>query len=126
MEPSTIIDQWVQAVNNRNLDEILGFYAENAILIPTFSDKVSNSKEKIKKYFENLLEKKNLAVQIHPTALKEQTIQNGMSVLSGIYRWQFEVEEEVISYEARFSFVIDCNSGNPILHHHSSQIPRML
>jgi hypothetical protein len=46
--------------------------------------------------------------------------------LCGIYCWRFAVDGEPLSFEARFSYFMDTARPRPILHHHSSQIPRML
>ncbi len=106
-----IIDQWVEAVNTGNLEQVLDFYAENSVLIPTFSDRLSDTKEKIRAYFEALVAKKNLSVEIHARTVKEQALTNGLIVYSGIYCWKFEVDGELISNEARFSFVIETIPG---------------
>lgn len=119
-----ILDSWIRAIEKRNLEQVLALYAPTAILIPTFSDTILNSPAKIRRYFERLMGRQSLQISVHGKTLQEQAPSPGISVLSGIYTWKFLVEEELITYEARFSFILDLQAKAPILHHHSSQIPR--
>lgn len=65
-------------------------------------------------------------IALHEKTLKIQTISQDVYVMSGIYCWRFAVDGELLSFEARFSYVIDFSKPRPIIHHHSSQIPRTL
>lgn len=49
-----------------------------------------------------------------------------LHTISGIYNWRFLVVGEALNFEARFDYLIDLKKTSPILHHHSSQIPRAL
>jgi uncharacterized protein (TIGR02246 family) len=120
-----ILDQWAEAVNQGDPDEILGYYAEDSVLIPTFSKEVINSKDGIRGYFEMLVKKKGMEVKILPATIEVQKLGDNIQIFSGIYRWKF-VEKEEISYDARFSFVVKDGGKSPILHHHSSQAPGMI
>jgi len=51
---------------------------------------------------------------------------NDIWTMSGIYNWRFIVDGELLNFEARFSYLVDLSKSSPIIHHHSSQIPRML
>lgn len=121
-----ILEAWIKAVNNRNIENILSFYNENAILIPTFSNKILNSRAKIRDYFEKLNANKELSVTLHEKTVKIQEISESIYALCGIYLWRLAVEDEPLSFEARFSFVLDLRLATPIIQHHSSQIPRTL
>lgn len=124
--PDNIIKTWLQAVNSGNISSLLNLYNDKAILIPTFSNRILNTPEKICDYFEKLGNRKDLTVSLHKKTVNTQQINESTFTVSGIYLWQFAVEEELLSFEARFSYVLDINSERPIIHHHSSQIPRML
>ncbi|MGE9291937.1 MAG: DUF4440 domain-containing protein, partial [Puniceicoccales bacterium] len=63
---------------------------------------------------------------LHEKTLKIQEVQERIVMLSGIYNWRFVVDEELLNFEARFTYVMDPASAHPILHHHSSQLPRTL
>jgi hypothetical protein len=80
----------------------------------------------IRSYFERLALRKELQVEVHRETICEQKHGENMVILSGIYGWKFLIEDELLTFEARFSFLLDMEKETPIIHHHSSQIPRML
>ena len=83
-------------------------------------------KEKLRDYFEKLGSREDLSIALHEKTLIIQELENQIYSLSGIYNWRFAVDGELLNFEARFSYLIDLSKQNPILHHHSSQIPRTL
>ena len=124
--PQDILEQWMQAVNNGDVDSLLGLYDSQAVLIPTFSNRLLNTPDKLREYFEKLGSREELSIALHEKTLIVQELENEIFSLSGIYNWRFVVDGELLNFEARFSYVIDLSRPNPILHHHSSQIPRAL
>jgi hypothetical protein len=124
--PQDILEQWMQAVNNGDVESLLGLYDSQAVLIPTFSNRLLNKPDKLREYFEKLGSREELSIALHEKTLIVQELQNQIFSLSGIYNWRFIVDGELLNFEARFSYVIDLSRPSPILHHHSSQIPRML
>ncbi len=124
--PKDILEQWMQAVNEGDVESLLGLYDENAVLIPTFSNRLLNTPEKLRDYFEKLGSREELSIALHEKTLIIQELGNQIYSLSGIYNWRFAVDGELLNFEARFSYLIDLSKQNPILHHHSSQIPRTL
>lgn len=124
--PRDILDQWMQAVNNADVEGLLSLYDIHAVLIPTFSNRVLNTAEKLRDYFEKLGSRPELSIALHEKTLIIQELQNQLYALSGIYNWSFAVDEELLNFEARFSYIMDLSKPNPIVHHHSSQIPRTL
>jgi len=124
--PRDILEQWMKTINNGDLEGLLGLYDSHAVLIPTFSNRLLNTPEKLRQYFEKLGSREELSIALHEKTLIIQELQNQIFSLSGIYNWRFVVDGELLNFEARFSFTIDISKPNPILHHHSSQIPRML
>ena len=118
--------QWMKAVNDGNVESLLSLYDNEAVLIPTFSNRLLNTPEKLRDYFEKLGSREELSIALHEKTLIIQELKNQIYSLSGIYNWRFAVDGELLNFEARFSYLIDLSKSNPILHHHSSQIPRML
>lgn len=125
-KPEDILTAWLQAVNNGEIENLLSLYNENAVLIPTFSNRILNSHAKVRNYFEQLKTRDKLSVALHEKFVNVQKITETIYALSGIYCWRFVVDDELLSFEARFSYVLDLSLTSPIIHHHSSQIPRML
>lgn len=124
--PQDVLEQWMQAVNNGDVESLLGLYDSQAVLIPTFSNRLLNKPDKLRDYFEKLGSREELSIALHEKTLIVQELKNPIFSLSGIYNWRFIVDGELLNFEARFSYVIDLSKPSPILHHHSSQIPRML
>lgn len=124
--PRDILAQWMQAVNDGDVESLLGLYDSQAVLIPTFSNRLLNTPAKLREYFEKLSSREDLSIALHEKTLIIQKLQNQVALLSGIYNWRFSVDGELLNFEARFSYVLDISRHSPILHHHSSQIPRML
>ncbi|HEX2865704.1 MAG TPA: hypothetical protein VHO03_01615 [Ignavibacteriales bacterium] len=125
-EPEKILRNWMEAVNTREVQMILPFYSKDAVLIPTFSNRILDSPAKIRAYFEKLGSNDGLKVILHENTVKVKKVSEDIFALSGIYLWRMSVEGEALNFEARFSFVMDLSLEAPIIQHHSSQIPRML
>ncbi|MDP1766929.1 MAG: nuclear transport factor 2 family protein [Methylotenera sp.] len=121
-----LLHLWVSCVNQGDIQSLLGLYSEQAILIPTFSNRMLSSKAALKSYFEMLASKEHLSISLHENTLLTQPITASIHTISGIYNWRFAVDSEVLNFEARFNYLLDLTNESPILHHHSSQIPRVL
>jgi hypothetical protein len=125
--PQDVLEQWMQAVNNGDIESLLALYDSQAVLIPTFSNRLLNTPDKLHDYFEKLGSREELSIALHEkTVILQEIDKQDLYSLSGIYNWRFDIDGELFNFEARFSYVIDVSKPNPILHHHSSQIPRML
>ena len=121
-----LLNEWSRLVNGKELDAVLATYDENAVLIPTFSNRLLNTPELIRGYFETLCSREGLALSLHERPRVATAVGGSVYSLAGIYRWRFAVDGELFKFEARFTFLLDLDRPAPILAHHSSQIPRML
>jgi len=124
--PKEFINNWMEKINSHKIDELLQLYNPEAVLIPTFSNKILSTPEKIKDYFYKISSHDEIHISLHEKTLLVHKIEESKFALYGIYCWNLSVDGELLSFEARFSYLIDISLKNPILHHHSSQIPRML
>lgn len=118
------LNLWIFRVNELAVEDLLDLYAENAVLLPTFSNDLLTDKTGIRGYFEQLSGQQGIKVSVDEESIVTQRFSNSLQAVSGIYRWDFGGGDEPIVIEARFTFVLDLNLTNPILHHHSSQLPR--
>lgn len=125
-KPKDVLEEWIKAVNDGDIKSLLCLYDNEAVLIPTFSNRLLNTPDKLRNYFEKLGSREELSIALHEKTLLIQELENRIYTLSGIYNWRFAVDGELLNFEARFSYIIDLSKPNPILHHHSSQIPRTL
>ncbi len=121
-----ILMAWIDAVNARDLDRVIDLYESDAVLLPTFSSQTIRTREDRHHYFTQLASRPGLHVDLHDRSVHTTPLLGALEVLQGIYRFQFEMEDIPLTFEARFSFVIDPSRDHPILHHHSSKLPRSL
>ena len=124
--PEQVLKAWMAAVNNADLEGLIALYDESAVLIPTFSNRLLGTPAMIRDYFVRLAGREELSIALHEKTLRIQTLSQEVHAMSGIYCWRFAVDGELLSFEARFSYVLDFSKPRPIIHHHSSQIPRTL
>jgi len=125
-KPEDILKKWMNAINKGDIEGILALYSKNAVLIPTFSNRLLNNPREIREYFVRLRSRSKLSVSLHDKTLIVRSIKNDMYALFGIYCWLLDIDGEPLRFEARFSYILDLALSSPIIHHHSSQIPRML
>ncbi len=123
--PKQIIECWMEKINTGDLEGVLSLYDTNAPLLPTFSARTLTQPDERREYFVTLSGRPNLQVSLHDGTIRTHEAE-GTSVVYGIYTFRFTVDGSLLTFEARFTFVVDPSKESPILHHHSSQIPRGL
>ena len=119
IKPFEIINSWQQHLNEKNLSGVLNLYDISCVLIPTFSSEILTDHKKIKEYFIKVIEVQKGKVKFQPKSIYEQQVGKNMYLLSGKYFFHLMEKEKI---PARFSFLVNLLSENPILHHHSSRI----
>ena len=124
--PEHVLKDWMQAINTGDLEALLALYDDQAVLIPTFSNRLLSKPDAIRDYFTKICGREELSIALHEKTLNVQSITGDIHAMNGIYCWRFAVDDELLSFEARFSYMLDMGRSKPVLHHHSSQIPRML
>jgi hypothetical protein len=124
--PEAILERWIEYVNGREVENVVSLYDEECTILPTFSPHSLATLQEIRDYFTQLSTRKNICVNIHNETLRKCEIGEGKSVLMGIYSFSFMVDDATLTFPSRFTFVLDISKERPILHHHSSQIPRTL
>lgn len=124
--PEDVLKQWMRAVNDGDLEALVGLYDDRAVLIPTFSNRLLTTPEAIRDYFIRLASREELSIALHEKTLSIIAVTEDIHTLQGIYCWRFAIDGELFSFEARFSYILDMTREKPIVQHHSSQIPRML
>ncbi len=124
-QPRQILNHWMDAVNSGNLEGLLALYDDTAVLIPTFSNRLLSKPEALREYFSKLCSRDELSIALHEKTLNIQAIAGDVHAMNGIYCWRFAVDDELLSFEARFRYMLDLSRAKPSVHHHSSQIPRM-
>ncbi len=124
--PEEILELWLKNVNEMKVDDIVGLYDDDCTLLPTFSPKSMGSRQEIREYFEQLSTRKDMSVELHSGTVSTSAIGESKYVIMGIYSFHFNVNDAQLTFPSRFTLILDTSGSKPILHHHSSQIPRAL
>jgi len=115
--------KWEACINAGDLESLLNLYNENCVLIPTFTHTTIDTADGLQNYFANLTSRKCLEVELHRSTIHCQNIGDNNHIVTGTYSFKFEIDNTLLTFLSRFTFVINLNLDKPILHHHSSQTP---
>ncbi len=120
-EIQNTLNSWTKALSTGSSDAVLKLYADNAILLPTFSKKIHDTPSLRKAYFDHLITKQNLKAVINDLRIQ---VYGNVSVANGLYTFSYVEHGEKITIPARFTFVyLKTPSGWLIVDHHSSKMP---
>jgi hypothetical protein len=115
------IDIWAQSLIAMDIDGIINLYDEDSILLATLDDTPLFDQAGRKNYFQNLMKKPDIHVDITDRYTR---IFGDAAVTSGIYTFSFTNNGEKVLIPARFSFVHLQKDGKwMIIDHHSSKMP---
>ena len=117
---------WVGLVNERKGEVVLDLYDPEATLLPTFSPHITVGRDALKTYFEGLLSRDSLCVTLYEETVTTVQPTDNVAVVAGYYDFAYEENGTVLTFPSRFTFALDLTRSGPILHHHSSQIPKPL
>jgi hypothetical protein len=121
-----VVKKWVDSINSGSPEDAAALYSEDALLLPTFSTHALDSEAGRLDYFKTLASRQGLSVALHQKTLRIRSLAGHIQIASGIYKFSFEIDGEPLTFEARFTWVMDFSKPRPIQHHHSSQVPRTL
>ena len=76
MSAENVIENWAKYVNQSDLPGLMGLYAKDATLVPTFSRNILHTPEEIEQYFLGLA-KKGTLVKIHKKTLRVHQMEMG-------------------------------------------------
>ena len=117
VEITALFDEWNNALQTRDPEQVTNLYVGNPILLPTVFNWVRHTHEEVKDYFAHFLEKNPVET------IDESNIHSisQLAINSDIYTFTFH---NGTSVQARFTFVY-CKDGGRwrITEHHSSQMP---
>lgn len=119
----SLLDAWITAINDRAVEDLLPLYNEGAVVLPTFAPKIADDPQAIRAYFENLASRSEFGVKLDENSFREQRI-GYLSVICGLYAFTLGEGKDTKFWASRFSFVLDLSQEHPILHHHSSALPK--
>ena len=121
MSAENVIENWANYVNQSDLPSLMGLYAKDATLVPTFFRKILHTHEEIEQYFLGLA-KKGTLVEMHKKTLRVHQMEMGY-LLNGEYTFSMNKDGNTENHPSRFSFLLDLSQEAPILLQHSSILP---
>jgi hypothetical protein len=124
--PEDIVERWMEYVNKLEVESVVELYDDKSMLLPTFSPHRMSTPQQINEYFRQLSTSKNMIVELHPGTLEKMDIGENIYVMTGTYSFHFVVDDTNLTFPSRFTFILDISKEKPIIHHHSSQIPKTL
>ena len=114
---SALFDRWNRSLATLDPDQVVANYAQDAVLLPTVSNKPRTNHAEIRDYFVHFLEKKPQG------RIERRVLKIGCNVAQdvGLYTFRFKDGSEV---SARYSYVYEYRDGQWLIaHHHSSAMP---
>ena len=116
-----LFQAWNDALTSGDAERVAALYARDAVLLPTFSERVLQGREAITDYFRNFLKQRPQAV------IGQHVAHVGCNMASDVGIYTFSVMDDAgLSREvaARYSFLYHFQDGYWwILHHHSALLP---
>ena len=120
-EIAQLFDAWGTALASGDPDAVVALYAIDAVLLPTFSDRVRTTEAGRRDYFAGFLRRRPRARVVEGHA----RVYGDVGVHSGIYAFAFGAGPEREA-RARFTFVYRRIDGRWwIVEHHSSRMPEV-
>ena len=117
---------WGEHVSAGDMDAVVGMYLDGAVLLPTVSDEMRTTPERIQAYFEIFLPKVHGPVDWKDTEVTPIAGSNAF-MTGGHYVFPLKDPNsgEIVPTRARFSMLVapDAFGTLKILHHHSSASP---
>lgn len=123
--PEEILERWTAYVNNVEVDRVVNLYDDKSTIFPTFSSHCISESREITAYFRQLSEKKSMSVELHPETLRKVELGDNIFLMTGLYTFHLIADDAQDAVPSRFTYVIDIKREKPIIHHHSSSIPRI-
>lgn len=119
-EVKGLFDQWNAALATGNADTVTARYSDDAVLLPTVSNKPRVNHAEIKDYFEHFLQK-------HPQGtINNRTIKLGCNTATdmGVYTFTLKDGTHTKQVQARYTFQYEFENNQWMIeHHHSSVMP---
>jgi uncharacterized protein (TIGR02246 family) len=117
---AALFDQWNASLKTGNPDTVTSNYSEDAVLLPTVSNKPRTNHAEIRDYFVDFLQK-------HPQGtIDSRTIKLGCNTATdmGIYTFKLKDGNTSKEVQARYTFQYAFENGKWVIeHHHSSAMP---
>ena len=114
---ASLFDRWNNSLKTHDSNKVVANYTNDAVTLPTVSNKPRTNHLEIKDYFNSFLKKEPSGV------IDRRIIKIGCNIAQdvGTYTFTFKDGKKV---SARYTYVYEYKNGNWLIaHHHSSAMP---
>lgn len=120
--PTEFVQEWLNAVESRDVASIVSLYKKDAVLLGTLDHKVRKGSKHIREYFDYFVSLKPRGRITHVVC---DEVSGGAAVTAnGFYDLELYDSDKPTKIKARFTFVLERGGSNwRIISHHSSKIP---
>ena len=122
-EVKGLFDKWNAALATGKPDTVTARYSDDAVLLPTVSNKPRTNHAEIKDYFVSFLQK-------HPQGtINSRTIKLGCNMATdmGVYTFKLKDGTHTKEVQARYTFQYEFENNQWMIeHHHSSAMPEKI
>jgi uncharacterized protein (TIGR02246 family) len=112
-----IVTRWLETVKGGDPQKVSDLYAKRAVLMGTVAQHVKQGRSVIKTYFDAFLKKRPVGFI---NSMIFQELGGSHAVADGNYTFELDGKDGRVRVPARFTFVIDLNTGLIMTHHSSS------
>lgn len=120
---SALFDQWNASLKTGNPDTVTANYSNDAVLLPTVSNKPRTNHAEIRDYFVHFLQKQPEG------KIDSRTIKLGCNTATdmGVYTFKLKDGDATKYVQARYTFQYEFENGKWLIeHHHSSAMPEKI
>jgi len=114
--------RWAETISSGEVEDVLGLYAADAILVPTLSNEIGGKEEERRRYFEFFLSNgiPRCTIDREKSRVSRKL---GTVVIGGLYSFYFERNGRDEIVPARFLFTFEKIDGRWLITgHHSSRL----
>jgi uncharacterized protein (TIGR02246 family) len=114
-----VVDRWVTAFNSIDVDELVGLYSPDAILVGTVGSTLNEGREAVRSYYARLAKSGDKAVINNRKII---VLDDNVADVTGFYEFSAHRNGEMRKSPAGFTMVLlKRNNDWLIAHHHSSR-----
>ncbi|MEA5618683.1 SgcJ/EcaC family oxidoreductase [Cronbergia sp. UHCC 0137] len=118
---ASLFDRWNASLATLDPDKVVANYSDDAVLLPTVSNKPRLNHRQIRDYFVEFLKQKPQG------KINQRVIKIGCNTASDVGLYTFTLRDKkgkTTVVKARYSYIYDYQNGQWLIeHHHSSALP---
>ncbi len=98
-----ILDQLQNAINKHDLEAIMDLYAEDAVIVPAFSNKMRKGKSQIRNFYKTFFDKDDVEITVYQVSKQSS---DNLKVDNGMYLMKWKIDGIEQEEYLRFSLIV--------------------